>query len=131
MLSAFETELNFLLSDVQAAIRARSERAFSHLQRSIVVDSAFRQQWQTAFEEGETSCEKRGAVRLLLHGIWAFKVGAAGEHTDLVYQEPVGGMSEEQRYADGIVLTEWKVASSDDEAQRQFSAARAQAKRYA
>jgi uncharacterized protein (DUF1800 family) len=131
MLASFETEMTFILSDVQVAIRARSERAFSHLQRLIVVDSAIREQWKIARKDGEVACEKRGAVHLLLHGIWAFKVGATGERTDLVYQQPAGELFSEQRYADGFVLTEWKVASSDDEAKSQFAAARAQAKRYA
>jgi hypothetical protein len=77
-LVAFETEMSFLLSDVQASIRARSERAFSHLQRSIVVDENIRARWLKAFKEGEVACEKLGAVHLLLHGIWAFKVDAVG-----------------------------------------------------
>lgn len=131
MLAAFETEVTFILSDVQAVIRARSERAFSHLQRLIVVDAATREQWKAALKDREVACEKRGAVHLLLHGIWAFKVGAEGERTDLVYQQPAGGLLDEMRYADGFVLTEWKVASSDEEAQKQFAAARDQAKRYA
>lgn len=131
MLAAFETEITFLLSDVQAAIRARTERAFQHLQRLIVVDLATREQWKGALKEGELTCEKRGAVHLLLHGIWAFKVGAAGERTDLVYQQPAGGLLDEGRYAEGLVLTEWKTASSDADAQKQFMIARDQAKRYA
>lgn len=60
-LAAFETEMSFLLSDVQSSIRARSERAFSHLQRSIVVDPDTRVKWQTAFDAGEVACEKLGA----------------------------------------------------------------------
>lgn len=84
-LAAFETEMSFLLSDVQQFIRARSERAFAHLQRSIVVDAELREKWQRAFDDGEVACEKLGAVHLLLHGIWAFKVDAAGARTDLVF----------------------------------------------
>lgn len=132
MLAAFETEMSFILSDVQESIRARSERAFAHLQRSIVVDSAFRDKWQTAFEEGEVACEKLGAVHLLLHGIWAFKVDAAGARTDLVFQEPAGDhLTNATRYADGFVLTEWKKANPDDQAEQRFEQARVQARRYA
>ncbi len=109
-LASFETEMTFILSDTQTPIRARSELAFSHLQRSIVVDATTRKQWQDAFDCGEVACEKLGAVHLLLHGIWGFG---------------------EERYADGLVLTEWKIASSDEQAQHQFVAARDQAKRYA
>jgi hypothetical protein len=88
LLGAFETEMSFFLSDVQESIRTRSERAFSHLQRSIVADPGFREKWQTAYNEGEVACEKLGAVHLLLHGIFAFKIDAAGARTDLVFQEP-------------------------------------------
>ena len=97
LLAAFETEMSFNLSDVQESIRAHSERAFSHLKRSIVVDAAFRNKWQEAFKKGEVECEKLGAVHLLLHGIWAFKVNAAGARTDLVFQEPAGDLTDAQR----------------------------------
>ncbi|HIJ44324.1 MAG: hypothetical protein QF511_00225 [Rhodospirillales bacterium] len=89
LLGAFETEISFILSDVQEVIRARSERAFAHLQRSVVVDQAFREKWIAAFKKGEVACEKLGTVHLLLHGIWAFKVDAAGARTDLVESDPV------------------------------------------
>ncbi|MBI5439960.1 MAG: hypothetical protein HY900_01980 [Deltaproteobacteria bacterium] len=131
LLAAFETELSFILSDAQEAIRARSERAFAHLQRLIVVDPAFREKWQIAFQEGEVACEGLGAVHLLLHGIWAFKVGAAGARTDLVFQEPSGDLAEEQGFVDGFVLTEWKKAGSEAEAQKRFGEARSQADQYA
>ena len=39
---AFETELSYLLSDMEQVIRSRSELAFAHLQRSIVVDETLR-----------------------------------------------------------------------------------------
>jgi hypothetical protein len=89
MLTAFESEMSFILSDNQAEIRTRAERAFEHLQRSIVADPATRERWKVAFAEGETACEKLGAAHLLSHGIWAFKTNAEGGRTDLVYQEPI------------------------------------------
>jgi hypothetical protein len=131
LLAAFETEMTFTLSDAQVAIRTRSERAFSHLKRLIVVDSIIRERWIEALKSGEVACEKLGAVHLLWHGIWAFKVSAEGERTDLVYQETAVGIAEGQRFADGLVLTEWKVAKTDNEAQKRFDEARIQAKRYA
>jgi hypothetical protein len=127
---AFETELSYLLSDTEQAIRSRSELAFAHLQRSIVVDETFRRKWQDAFADGETACEKLGAVHLLSHGIWAFKVHAEGERTDLVYQEPSGRFERDLTYADGLVLTEWKKAVSKKEAGDKFEEARNQAHRY-
>jgi hypothetical protein len=36
-----------------------------------------------------------------------------------------------QRYAEGLVLTEWKRASVDSESDRRFEEARSQARRYA
>jgi hypothetical protein len=70
-------------------------------------------------------------VHLLLHGIWAFKVNAKGERTDLVFEEPADDLGAENSYADGLVLTEWKVARADDRAEDRFQEARAQARRYA
>lgn len=131
LLATFETEMSFILTDVQESIRARSERAFSHLQRSIVADREFREKWNAAFDEGEVACEKLGAVHLLLHGIWAFKVDAAGARTDLVFQEPAGDLTDKQRYVDGFVLTEWKKVADDADAESRFEEARVQAKRYA
>ncbi len=131
LLAAFETEMSFLLSDVQESIRSRSERAFSHLQRSIIVDEDLREKWNKAFESGEVACEKLGAVHLLLHGIWAFKVDAIGARTDLVFQEVAGDFIADQRYAEGFVLTEWKKAAKDSQSDQRFEEACLQARRYA
>jgi hypothetical protein len=131
LLGAFETEMAFVLSDQQEIIRVRSERAFAHLQRSIVADPEFGEKWRKAFNDGEVACEKLGGAHLLAHGIFAFKVNAEGERTDLVFQDIVDNVANEQRYADGIVLTEWKVARSDRDVEKRFSEARGQADRYA
>lgn len=131
MLGAFQAEISFLLSSPQEGIRSRSELAFSHLQRSIVVDGDIRAKWQKAYDDGEVPCEQLGAVHLLLHGIWAFKVDAAGARTDLVFQQPAGQFVREARFASGLVLTEWKLARKNDEPAKRFEAARNQAQRYA
>ena len=130
LLATFETELSFLLTDAQEHVRSRTERAFAHLQRLIVADDVTRQKWQAAYARGEVSCERLGAVQLLQHGIWAFKVNAAGERTDLVYQQPAGDLHNEQRLADGFILTEWKKATPGNVG-AQVATARSQAKRYA
>lgn len=130
MLAALESEISFLLMDDQEQVRSRTERAFAHLQRLIVVDDGIRARWQDAFRSGEIACEKLGAVQLLHHGIWAFKINAAGERTDLVYQQPSGDLRNEQRIADGFVLTEWKVATASN-ITAQMDTARSQARRYA
>lgn len=131
LLGAFETEMAFVLSNQQEIIRVRSERAFAHLQRSIVADPEFGKKWRKAFKDGEVACEKLGGAHLLAHGIFAFKVDAEGERTDLVFQDIVGNDASEERYAEGIVLTEWKVARSDGDAEKRFSDAKRQADRYA
>ena len=59
MLAAFETEMLHCLSDLQHHIRARSERAFFHLKRLVVVDQAIRERWEAALTEGEVACEAR------------------------------------------------------------------------
>jgi len=118
MLVAFEAEMSFLILDAEEVIRSRSDRAFEHLQRSIVVDVALREKWAAAFAEGEVTCEQLGAVHLLAHGIWAFKVNAEGARTDLVYQEPLTDIDRVTRAADGLVLTEWKRAVHGDEPAR-------------
>jgi hypothetical protein len=130
VLSAFESEMTLALSSTQQTIRTRTERAINHLQRSIVVDKNIKDDWQDAFASGEIACEKIGAVHLLLHGIYAFKASSEGARTDLVYQEPAQVFSGESAYADGLVLTEWKIVTSDDVRQK-CQQARSQAANYA
>jgi hypothetical protein len=130
LLSGFEAEMSYLMAGVQELVRARTERAFEHLQRCIVVDSDLRGKWEKAFTAGEIECEKLGALQLLHHGIWAFKVDAAGGRTDLVYQEPVTDVTGIERYVDGLVLTEWKKTTSPQKADSMFEQARTQARRY-
>jgi hypothetical protein len=98
-----------------------SERAFVHLNRSIVVYAAVQRNWKEAYSAGETECEKFGAVHLLAHGIWAFKVDGASGRTDLVYQEPLLDLLNVRRSGDGLVMTEWKKLSDGDGAATQFA----------
>lgn len=118
-----------LLTDFTAHARRLSERAFVHLQRSIVVDESVRQRWQQAFRAGEVACEKLGALHLLQHGIWAFKVYAPGERTDLIFQEPLRE-AEPEKAAEALVLTEWKIVYASSELDAKISEARMQADRY-
>jgi hypothetical protein len=129
-LAAFESEVTFLLSGNQESIRARSERAFTHLRRSIVVDPDVRAKWQAAFATGEVACEKLGSVHLLLHGIWAFKVDAIGARTDLLLEESADNLVSPDRYSDGLVLTEWKSVHEDQKSIAAYEAARSQARKY-
>jgi hypothetical protein len=129
-LAAFEAEMTYLLSDRQSSIRSRTERAFAHLRRSIVVDSSLRDKWLAAFKDHETACEKLGAVHLLLHGIWAFKAHGLKARTDLVFQEQIDNLADVQRSAAGLVLTEWKVYKTGAP-ERKFCEAREEARQYA
>jgi hypothetical protein len=130
-LIALESELTFLLSSRNEFLRVRSERAFLHLQRLLIVDEDHREKWKKAFNAkraGEIKCEQLGAVHLLWHGLWAFKVDSKGARTDLVFGDELDG-SVEPRAVDGLVLTEWKVADETNAAER-FKEAREQAELY-
>jgi hypothetical protein len=131
LLVSFRAEFEYHLSDTAAVAMRLSERAFSHLQRSIVADKEFQRKWVEAFEQGEVACEQLGAVHLLLHGIWAFKVNAAGEGTDLVSNDPIPQSSFIERTSEALVLTEWKRVRSATEAETKAGDARKQAARYA
>ncbi len=130
-LASFRSEFTFQLSDTQAIARRITERAFVHLQRSIIADPSFKERWIQAFNTGETTCEKLGAAHLLLHGIWAFKASAEGERTDLILGEPLKDLSQVESTADALVLTEWKVIRTPEELEIQAQKAFKQASVYA
>lgn len=119
------------LADQEFRARSITERAFAHLQRLIVADPATRATWRAASAQGEIECERLGACHLLLHGIWAFKISASGERTDLVYGEPLEVGEAERASPSALVLTEWKLAPRDADADAKFDEARRQAKLYA
>jgi hypothetical protein len=74
-------------------------------------------------------CGRLGATHFLWHRIFAFKASASGGCTDLVFDEPIT-IETAPRGGEGLVLTEWKVADDEDEAAKQISVAREQAKLY-
>ncbi len=129
-LTAFRTELTFQLTNRDASRLRATERALQHLQRSIVADRTVRDRWTDAFDQGETTCEALGATHLLGHGIWAFKVSASGERTDLVYNEPLSDLDGVAMASDSLVLTEWKVVRSALDLQTKIDAATRQVDRY-
>lgn len=108
ILAALDGEITYLLRDTQDAIRSRAERAFEHLQRIILVDADTERKWQQAFNIDEPHCEALGAIHLLQHAIWAFKVNADKGRTDLVYQDRLTDTTLVERVSEGLVLTEWK-----------------------
>jgi hypothetical protein len=127
-LSAFETEMSFLLSNQQERVRVRSERAFLHLQWLLAVDADLRARWDASYHgKGEVSCEQLGAAHLLWHGIFAFKAHTPQARTDLVFNEPIEG--DAGGAVEGFVLTEWKTATPQD-AREKFAALRVQLEAY-
>lgn len=129
VLAGLRAEVSASLVDLEATGRQRTERAFEHLSRSIVVDDGYRKRWQVAYKRGEVECERLGAVHLLLHGIWAFKAHAPGERTDLVLQEKLA-IDRKVEAADALVLTEWKVARKHGEVKAKATEGKAQALTY-
>lgn len=128
-LAAFCSEFTYLIADTQAIARRVTERAFIHLQRSIIVDSEIREKWIKAFNKHETECEKLGAVHLLSHGVWAFKAEEKGK-TDLVLSEPLPPLSIIESAADALVLAEWKLVKTKDELDTKIQQARKQTDIY-
>jgi hypothetical protein len=129
-LAWLKAEVDYHLRDFEAVARRLSERAFLHLQQSIVADEVIRERWRNAFDAGETSCEKLGGAHLLLHGILAFKITGAGARTDLVFGEPFEGGLAAERAADALVLTEWKVVRKPAQQGEIAASARQQAELY-
>jgi len=129
-LAAFQSEFNYLIADTELIARRLTERAFIHLQRSIVVDEAIRKKWKTAFKTHETKCEKLGALHLLSHGVWAFKADATGGKTDLILNEPLTSLTNIESTADALVLTEWKLVKTQSELNAKIQEAQRQAEIY-
>jgi hypothetical protein len=121
----------YLIHDTEVEGRNATDLAFEHLRRLIVVNEKTREEWTAAFEQREERSESLGAVHLLSHGIWAFKITGSGAATDLVYQEPLVQSPILQRTARALVLTEWKKAKDDSTARAQSESAIAQAQLYA
>lgn len=132
-LGVFRSEFEFLLSDSELLATSATERTFEHLNRLLTVDDQVRARWKSAFEEsGEVACERLGAVHLLHHGIWAFKVGTKDAATDLVFDEPIEPyLSQARRVAHALVLTEWKTVKDKGEIEKKAGEARKQAEQYA
>lgn len=129
-LAAFRSEMNYLIADSDVIAQSVVERAFLHLQRSIIADPRVGQSWRDAFAQGEVQCEKLGAAHLLLHGIWAFKVSATGERTDLVLGEKLEITPQVEAASEALVLTEWKCVQKTGELDQKLNEAFSQANIY-
>jgi hypothetical protein len=130
VLAAFRSEFDHHLADHEAIVRNRVARAFLHLKRSLVADQDIRRRWEDAFAQGETACEKLGALHLLSHGILSFKANAEGERTDLILGERLVIDDAIIAATDGLVLTEWKLVKTGDSAEERRRIAKSQAQLY-
>src|SRR5260370_24898670 len=132
LLSSFRAAFTYLLSDEKEVLaRSLVDRAFLHLQRSIVADAPLAQRWKEAFDHHETACEKLGGCHLLQFGIYAFKAQATGEQTDLILGSKLQITPEIERAAEALVLTEWKLVRNTNERDSKVEEAYKQAKNYA
>jgi len=86
--------------------------------------------WKTAYKDGETACERLGAVHLLLHGIWAFKAHAVAERTDLVLGQSLQVTPQIEGASEALVLTEWKLFRRGDKLAARAEEAFRQARLY-
>jgi len=129
-LAAFQSEFSYVVSDTQAMALRTTERAFVHLQRSIMVNDNIKKNWMAAFDIGETRCEKLGALHLLSHGIWAFKAHGEKGRTDLILNEPLSDFSIIEKASTALVLTEWKVVKNSNKLDKKINEAFEQTKRY-
>jgi len=127
----FCSDFNYLTSDLEGTVVRLTARSFIHLQRSIIADESIQEKWKIAISKNEMACEKLGAVHLLQHGIWSFKVDGIGERTDLVLGEPITDRELNDVYlsAEGLVLTEWKIANQLNYLKK-YQEAQKQAERY-
>lgn len=130
---AARARIDFLMTGNEESMKRQIERAFIHLKRSLVADSETAARWQTAFAQvrAEEACESLGSVHLLLHGIWAFKAHSPGERTDLVMGHQPVDLEEAERSAEAMVLTEWKIARTQNDVNPQVQQAFTQASIYA
>ena len=129
-LVAFQSEFTYVIADTQSVALRITERAFAHLQRSIIVDDEIRNKWKAAFSVGERECEKLGSLHLLSHGIWAFKVDGGKGRTDLILNEPLSDLSIIERTSTALVLTEWKIVKQRRELESRIQEACKQTKIY-
>jgi hypothetical protein len=130
LLASVRSELDHVLADSDAIIRSHVNRAFLHLQRSLIADMEIQNKWMTAFQKGETACEKLGAVHLLLHGIWAFKADSSGQRTDLILGNHLAIDDDVLGATHGMVLTEWKLLRDGDNPENVRDKAKNQASLY-
>ena len=131
-IATVRSEFEYLIHDSEIEGRNRTEVAFEHLRRMIAVDSEAREKWKSAYAQNEPACERLGAVHLLSHGIFAFKVSSIDSAADLAFNEPLYDRSQIiRRSARAIVLKEWKLVRDTKTTNKKAPEARRQTLEYA
>ncbi|GJM43351.1 MAG: hypothetical protein DHS20C21_01930 [Gemmatimonadota bacterium] len=130
LLSILRSDVEFFLNDRRSLLSSLVHRALLHLQRLIVADENVKNTWSDAFGRGETSVERLGGAHFLHHGIYAFKVDAERERTDLVLGGKLAITPEIHAAAEGLVLTEWKMVRKPSEIETQARTGKDQAMLY-
>jgi hypothetical protein len=124
-LSLLNQTVSYFINDPQTYLLKSVEIAFAHLQRILMADEDYASRWKKK-SNGEVDFEKLGGLHFLSHKIWAFKANSEKERTDLVIQEAMNETDPLYESAEGMVLTEWKVADEKNY-EKQIEAAKNQA----
>ena len=75
------------------------------------------------------TAKKLGALHLLSHGLYAFKIDAFNERTDIMLNEHLTTDDDLTSAIDAFVMTEWKLVKHNDQVQKAVEA-RKQSERY-
>jgi hypothetical protein len=134
-LTTLRSAFDYAVRDIEADARNRTEQAFEHLRRLLLVDDEIRDRWLRDYADtrrAETLCERRGAVHLMHHGIVAFKASGERSVTDLILNEPLNpDASVLRRAARAAALTEWKIVRKASDVAAIAAGAARQAEIYA
>lgn len=132
LLNNLASQISLVYFDKNILIKRQVELAFAHLQRILVANDKEKELWSS--KKTEIDYEKLGAIHLLNHKIWAFKIDGKGERTDLVLGDTLAQDDMLYKSADGLVLTEWKLLKekkvTEKDVKNKINEAKEQAYRY-
>lgn len=135
-LALVEGEISYLLNSDATVVQRRVDLALIHLRRSIVADSSVRDKWKEAFKpeknkKPEEHCEKLGGLHFLSHGIWAFKLNAEKERTDLILGTRISDILDEiESVSTPLIITEWKCVQEENQLASMIERARIELRAY-
>ncbi len=124
-----EVAIEYFLSDKDSRMADRVDIAFHHLRAIIACDGDVKEKWAAAFKEGEVDCEKLGALHLLHHGVFPFKIDGNGARTDLAFGSSI--LADDFQGPGPLVLTEWKRVGDEADSVKKRNEAIKQCQIYA